>query len=663
MKPFLVLLLVLAGLAALFFSIQALSSHGDTNIATSTGKGDTAQKPATSTPIESPTNVQSSRSTPPTTSSTASATDTGVEAADRSNVLTGLVVNDQGKPVAGANVSLSKNAMMGEAIANDWFMGRDKPTGKPLTTVTDAAGLYHFKNVEAARDYYVFVQHKDYSPSQEQNVVVNEEGESHAPDAVLRPGSVLTGFVYDENSNGIAGAQVALDSAYVLGNDPKSPDRSTATTDNTGYFEFKNVAAGPRSLTASVQGFGLETKSNLMFKGSPDDRQQLDFKLKPGHPIAGRVVVQGTNQGLKGAQVTAMTFGNTSSSRGETVSNEDGTFQIDGLQQGAYMVQVEFDCYRQTRMNRVQVDDMNVLVEMMPRARVTGRVVDGANNPVKTFKATAMHTVEGAGAAGQFENSGVSVQVDNQADGSFQICNFDPGAYVIMIEAPGMATAISDKFTIADNQAPVSITVRTSLGGSIKGRVVDPSGNPIKGALIASRDNSIEDDMDPMFGNLIGTTATARKTRSDRDGNFELKMLAAADYRLMITHPNYTHGVVSGLRVVEGQTTDSGAVTLRGGGVLSGKVLDQAGKPVGRGFVHVVSVDNATVGFDARTDTEGRYSIAHLPAGNYEVSAMRAAPGSGADPFQSISEQQASHAQVNVIEGQESTRDLNIGGG
>jgi protocatechuate 3,4-dioxygenase beta subunit len=660
MKPFLVLLLVVAGLAALFFAFRSTNKDQGAGVATPTTEPAAPVKSTQPAKIASPDQPQTEARTVNTAP--------GVEGqpadtapVDRSTLLVGVVVDEQSKPIANATVKVSDAAFMGEELAMDSLFGPTKPKANAtVTATTDGNGQFRFKNLEPKRNYFLLATHPNFSPTQEGNVAVREEGESHAPDLVLRAGSSLSGNVTDDSGNGVAGADLHLDSAYVLNGDSKSPDRVSTKTDNTGHYEFKNVAGGPRSLTVMATGYGTKIVQDLTFKGSVDDHVERDVRLEPGFALGGRVLVQGTNQALKGARVVAMTMNAASNSRGEAVSADDGAFLIDGLAQSAYMLQVDLDCYSQVRMNRVQVGDMNIAVEMRPRTRVQGRVVDAAGNPVRTF--TVSPKLAGDTGSDQMflENLGLDESFES-ADGTFSACNFDKGSYVIAIEAPGFATALSDKFTVVENQAPIDLTIRMTSGGSIRGKLVDPSGNPIKGALIGSYDANFDDLHDPLFGPLISTAATRSKTRSDRDGNFELKTLAAADYQLEVTHPGYTRTLVPNLRVIEGQAANAGTITMRLGGKVSGKVFDQAGQPVARGQVHMSITDGTIVVFDARTDSEGRFSIEHVPAGNYEISVSRVLPGGSADPFQTMAEQQASTKQVNVIDGAEITVDLSLG--
>ena len=231
---------------------------------------------------------------------------------------------------------------------------------------------------------------------QEESINVGEVGEYKAPDIILRPGSTLTGYVLDVGGNPVPDARLDLDSAFMMGTDPRSPDRITAIADNTGRYEFKNVAVGSRNVTVSAEGYGLQVKHNLVFQGVPGDDLEHNFRLEPGHPIAGRVFGP-DNEGIEGARILSLNYGKKTSSRGEAYSGPDGEFQIDGLQAGSYILLIEAKGYRAARANRVQVGDLDVQVEMIRQACIGGVVTDTSGSPVNSF-ICSIHSASNASA-------------------------------------------------------------------------------------------------------------------------------------------------------------------------------------------------------------------------------------------------------------------------
>ena len=51
-----------------------------------------------------------------------------------------------------------------------------------------------------------------------------------------------------------------------------------------------NVPGGARNVMAEAEEFGVQIRHNIMFSGTEDDQQQVDFRLDFGKSITGRVV-------------------------------------------------------------------------------------------------------------------------------------------------------------------------------------------------------------------------------------------------------------------------------------------------------------------------------------------------------------------------------------
>lgn len=659
MRPLIVLILVLLAATALLFT---LNSGGDESATAELDGPQVAQPtepaPAPAADLQAPTDTRSDAAA--TVVATEDDEDDEVLASGAVNSLSGRVLDISGQPIPNARVVLSRDPQMGEQITMQWFLGKE-PTGKKETTTTNSDGEYLFEGIKPANDYFVMADHTDFCGAQEEMVQVGELGNFGVTDIVLAPGSSLEGYVLDVGGNQVVDAELHLDSAYMMGVDPESPDRITVTTDETGFYQFKNVGAGPRNLMVSADGYALQIKHNLLFKGEPGDKLEHSFSLEVGHPIAGRVFGP-ADEPLPGAKIIALNHNNDTSSRGEAISGEDGTFQIDGLQQGSYILLVELFGYRNARANRVQVDDMNVQIEMIKQACINGTVVGKSGAP-ESFTATVLR-VSPNPSMGQtepiYENTGVRERFTT-ADGSFELCGIDPGDYAIQVKSKGYAPSISPTFPVIDGQATPPVTIELSLGGTIKGRIVDPKGAPVAKALVKSADDEYAGNMlNDFLDGLIASRITEKKTRTDAQGYFELNLLNPGNYRIEVEHKGFTRETVAGLAVSEGQTVDAGTVRLKAGGTLSGKVYDQAGQPMTRGFVRMFS-DDQTMSYQVRTDGEGNYRIEHVRPGSYKLSAMRNTVGGGGDAFNAILDQQHSEVAIQVADGAVITRDLTLG--
>lgn len=579
------------------------------------------------------------------------------------NRLVGRVVDADGRPVAGATLKLSTRPMMGDALVLEFFSPVTKPA-LALTVQSDAAGAYTFRDVAPRTDYYLKADHPGYASVQESLVQVGERGEFPGPEIVLRLGSGLTGYVRDVGSNPVPDAELLLDSAYVMNWEADNPDRLIATSDSTGYYEFKNVPQGPRNLMVRAEGYGVQVRSgnDLQFKGEPDDTRQIDFVLEPGFPIHG-TVLDPEGLGVKGAKVSAVHFQNQTTSRGESVTDEQGRFRIENLREGSYIMMVQAPGFSQERLNRVPAGKIDVVIDLKRQACVTGRLVaPGGGSPALRAELQRTSPKTSPSEIQIFESTNIAADVVAGGDGGFTLCGVEPGYYMVVGSGEGYAPTVSNTFQVLDGQDPPPVTVTLQVGGTIRGRVVDPGGSPVANASVISRDEQTPDNgNDAFFGSFVTSTATERTGRTNAEGEFVLPNLAPGNYKVVVDHPQYAGATITGLHVTDGQTTQTAQITLLAGGIVRGNVI-QGGTAVQRAFLQLYSTVEASRSYQTRSDAEGRFEFAHVRPGTYKLTATRSSPTSSSDPFQAILDQQASEVVLTVSEGLTTTRELNLGG-
>jgi hypothetical protein len=151
--------------------------------------------------------------------------------------------------------------------------------------------------------------------------------------------------------------------------------------------------------------------------------------------------------------------------------------------------------------------------------------------------------------------------------------------------------------------------------GSIKGRVVNESGQPLPQAAV--------------FVRAFGSIGRARTTTSGADGTFQVNGLDPLAYIVSASLPAY----ITPLRDPDNPVTyfrvgDSVKLELIKGGVITGGVTSSAGEPVIAVHVRVYMIRDGNnhppsyeVFKDRPTDDRGIYRIYGLPAGTYIVSA------------------------------------------
>jgi len=174
-----------------------------------------------------------------------------------------------------------------------------------------------------------------------------------------------------------------------------------------------------------------------------------------------------------------------------------------------------------------------------------------------------------------------------------------------------------------------SVSAQTTTPGTISGRVVSDSGQPLANARITLRQAG-------SFQAVDGIT--------DRDGKFQIRGLEPRTYQLTAWLSAYTAFTLP----TNYRVGDSVTVVLTKGGVITGTVTTQMGEPVVGVRVHarMIGADinmpppaYGSFGPDQATDDRGVYRIYGLRTGTYVVWAGGGGGGgidSGPDPFDDL---------------------------
>jgi len=654
MKPSAVILLVLAAVTAL---VLVLINQDDTNTPKGLSRGpvEVAQNPGASVAALQ-LDPDSQRTEAPTADGSQGAAEETIDGdlAPYENDLLGSVRNEGGGPIPGATVILSRRPLQAMAFVNDPI-----DRSGDVQSITSSEGIFRFMRIEAYENYTIIVDHPDYSRKEVGSVRVGVSGTFEEPPITLSLGTKLSGLISDTGGNPVPSATIHLDGMLAgLGNQP-SPDRMSTVSDNFGRYEFKNCPKGQRTLLVSAEGYGSVLVAGVKIQGKRD--AERDVTLEVAEMICGRVI-DASNSPVRDAEVVALSYKTGSTQcRDFTKTDVNGEFCLEHLNPGKYTIAVSAKGYRPERAQRVGTGSTGLLLELRPQASVSGRVISKrTGEPLVTFTCV-LRTA--------FANTNVTSPTEIRENfrnplGEYTLTDVAPGTYVVEASAQGFASSFSQRFTVAEGQSLSGVTVEAGKGGTIKARIVDANGNPIKGALVSTHDNTWTDDaFTRALGDLFPTNATAKKARTNKSGNFKISGLSPENYQLRIQAQGHSRFIKTDILVSEERETDLGTIRMVTGGGVSGLVVDQAGQPIVGARV-TLRVDGRPVSvFEPRatkSTTGGRYTFSNVPPGNYKIMAMRADPGD--DVFGGLVDQQRSEQRVNVREGQVAKIDMRIGG-
>ncbi|MGO8763712.1 MAG: carboxypeptidase regulatory-like domain-containing protein [Limisphaerales bacterium] len=255
---------------------------------------------------------------------------------------TGIVVDDQGRPVPGAAVDCyyyqTSPVMMGNMI-------RDPELKQH--TVTDAKGAFA---VAASPDTtFVLVRKAGLAPAWK---TWTSGGDDSSDPLVLTAPTTLSGVVLDGNNQPVGDADVWVSEATVGVEVNWSSQQNqilgslaqqcfSARTTRDGHFKIENFPAEAHADLA-VASPGLAQRAAAgHYLGSQEyqsGQQDIQLLLGPAGVIEGKVVVQETGQPVANVEVSLLPYDGQAKSHGPVWSGADGSFRFPDLQPDKYNV-------------------------------------------------------------------------------------------------------------------------------------------------------------------------------------------------------------------------------------------------------------------------------------------------------------------------------------
>lgn len=549
-----------------------------------------------------------STSTPTTTSTTTSTTTKGQARKDprdgASGSLAGTISDEKGAPLGGAWVCLQIG----------W--GDDDTSAElrrePRCTESGADGRWTADGLWAAK-WTVTAGAEGRIPAAWQDPERRGRGwirlaQGEARDGIdlrLDGGAVkATGVVHDITGGPVAGALVTVSP------DRWNTDRGSCLTRSGDDGTFACwIEPGDASGTAQAEGYGSGSGEAIV------PGESFEIYLTPEATIGGIVVEAGTKTPVAGARVQlAQQWG-----AGESVfSDGQGRFRFTRIWPGRYKAVASTEGGYGEAAESVQVgiaqtrDDL--VVELHPATPVTGTVmIDGAEKQPAEDCSVSLARRDGR----RYDD-------ESDGDGAVRFDAVQPGTYEVSLWCQGLVPrAKYDDVEVA--AAPVTREWLVDEGLVLRGVVVDDRGEPIARAGVSAR-------------NVGGDPRAARGggwETADRDGRFEIRGLEPGSVEVSANSDDHVEDTEPTRLEI---TADAEVtLTLSGGGMIEGRVVDEAGAPVDDAQVYA---RGERWGGWARNRDDGTFTMKALAPGAYRVTASRGwgesmrRPGSSDDDLQ-----------------------------
>ncbi len=533
------------------------------------------------------------------------------------STMRGLVVDESGEPVAGAEV-MAGNTM---AIA-------------PLTilrppVVTGDDGRFEIPGLKPANAH----------------AVARAEGrDKFTPSAAVVPGEIETRIVLpggrrfvlsvvDPDGEPVPGASFMgrsvpdddIDDMPDFIFQPRRLD-GFVETDEFGRYVFTDLDAGLWDILVRAPGFGVVREAYDLRQADAE----AELVLEPGLPLTVRVLTTDEEaEPLPHAMVMVFDADENDRPLSSKRTGEDGRAHFDDVVAGEYRVEAEFPglAIEKTVVTLPQEEPADVVLALRSGGRVIGTVVDNGEPPVDILMVTLTH--EGDVAAGD-EMPRMTLTAP---DGSFAFSNVPAGDVELSarerIDLTNLTTwwepfamtamAEADAFVTADQETEVVLLVGNTTDGiptgSVDGRLI-VNGRPAAGWKVRT------------WG------AIRRSVSTDAGGRFNMGRLGAGDVTLLFA-PQGHNGMMGAGGAVETysfELAENGHefvdLSLATGEVSGRVISDLDGRPIVGATVQLVgrveeSQRNwwATRRSVAVTDQLGEFEFTPVAEGDYTVSA------------------------------------------
>ncbi len=502
-----------------------------------------------------------------------------------------------GAGVAGARISVTQG-FDGMDMGMMWDTG-DSGGATPIVAIADGNGLFSVSNLRAGK-YTVEASFPGLVKASKSGVKPG----GTAVELALSPELEIAGKVLFDDGSPCTGVMIQAVREGGAGNPGMDAPGGGAPTGSDGRFVVRGLADGRYRLrVAAPWGSGVNvrsTTSDPIAAGSRD----VTVKAQRGLTISGRIL-DAQKQPASNCWVNAEPEGDVPHEWIGTQSKEDGTFEIAGLGEGTFTINVQRpemngSSSRPLRRTKVAAGTKDLEIQLEEGLAIEGVLVDAAGKPLAQVHLAANPIRDEAKEGDDDITWGQGAQT--AADGKFRIGGLTPGRYSMQMQVWDASNAAASKvLTGGESVAAGTSGLRLVAveGQKIAGICVDEAGAGIAGVQIQAH---------------LANNAGWRQVTSGAEGRFEVLGVPEGKHTLSFSGAERSSRQIDDVAA----GTQNLRVELERGLKLAGKITGADGKPLAGSQVHLSRTDDKAHGW-AMTDDEGNFATEGLAPGDYKV--------------------------------------------
>ena len=563
-----------------------------------------------------------------------------VELLPGEETLGGKVIDERGRPIAGADVQI-------------WgYLGEKKEPHELAYHVdarTDDKGQWRCRCFRGLTFAYLYLSHPDYLSDGRSHPREHGSPRPGTPTTgdnqplaglldfsdvqVMTTGVSLAGKVTDQYDKPVANAEVG----WIETNQQQTAfhdDLQVNRTDISGHFRFPHVRAGKLVVQVKAKGFAPELKP----VDAVDGASQLIVKLGPSRSLAGRVV--DTN-----GEPIPDVFVNVDMWRGFRSlgvflnTDMEGRFLWLDAPPETILINASRTGFAPITRRSVAAQEHAITLILNRSLAISGRITDAATGkPIDRSNVEIGVTDPRTGGIGWVQGQNV-FSFQGRLQGDIDVENRPE--LRLRVRAPGYEPAVSRVFRREENQVEYDVKLTNSdmpQGVVVNGQVRRPDGKPLEGAVVTVTypmqstlprlhlQNGLFDPIQPGMAT----------TKTDATGRFSLGREpdpAGRYFAIVVIHPDFYAEVDRS--AIEKNST----IAAEPWGRIEGVALDR-GKPAAGATVkyfsdrlHNLDVPSVFDRGEVKADEKGRFVLDRVVPGDVRVTRVLADGANGQQWF------------------------------